>query len=82
MFVNGHFRPPARIVKAPDVAVFLVTHRHKLVHRPLDQRGEMTPYRGGHGRHRQIGMALGAPRRFDDYLVDDAEAGHVASGQP
>jgi hypothetical protein len=69
-------------VKAADAPVFFVACRHKLIHRPPDQRGEVTPHRGGHGCHRQIRMALGAPRRLGDYLVDDAETGQVASGQP
>jgi len=75
VFVNGHFRPSARIVEAADAAVLVVARRHKLLHRLPDQRGKMTPHRGGYGRHRQIGMALGAPGRLDDYLVDDAEPG-------
>jgi hypothetical protein len=82
VFPSGRFRRPARIVKAADAAIFFVARRHKFVHRSRDQRGQVTPHRGGHGRHRQIGMALGAPRRLDDYLVDDSEAGQVASGQP
>ena len=82
MFTQGPLRRPTGIVKAADAAVFFVPRHDKLVHRPLGQRGEVTPLRCGHGRHCQIGMALGAPRRLGDDLVDDAEADEVASGQP
>ena len=69
-------------MKPADAAVFFVARSHELVQRSLDQRGEVTSHRRGHGRHRKIGMALGTPRRLCDYLVDDAEAGQIVSGEP